>query len=88
MPYWGQLINMINPIAHFTEILKYIILKGTTIHDLKFYLIGFIAFAVIINTITILFTKILFNKHFLPINFIKIDIKEYKINMKFLFKLS
>ena len=23
MPYWGQLINMINPIAHFTEILKY-----------------------------------------------------------------
>ncbi|HON20567.1 MAG TPA: ABC transporter permease, partial [Bacteroidales bacterium] len=52
MPYWGQLINMINPIAHFTEILKYIILKGTTIHDLKFYLIGFIAFAVIINTIT------------------------------------
>ncbi len=53
MPYWGQIINVVNPIAHFTEILKYIILKGTTIHDLKIYLIGFSAFAVIINVITI-----------------------------------
>lgn len=53
MPAWGQTINLINPIAHFMEILKYIILKGTSFYDLKGYFIGLSAFAVVVNTITI-----------------------------------
>lgn len=57
MPKWGQTINTINPIAHFMEILKYIILKGTTLRDLKVYLIGLSIFAVVVNTINILLYK-------------------------------
>ncbi len=57
MPVWGQTINIVNPLAHFTEILKYIILKGTTYHDLKTYLIGFSIFAVIVNSINIALYK-------------------------------
>jgi len=57
MPAWGQKINTINPIAHFMEILKYIILKGTTFHDLRAYFIGLSIFAVVINTINITLYK-------------------------------
>lgn len=57
MPVWGQTINIINPIAHFMEILKYIILKGTRFHDIYGYFIGFSAFALIINVITITLYK-------------------------------
>lgn len=53
MPKWGQTINIINPIAHFMEILKYIVLKGTSFSDLKGYFIGLSVFAVVVNTITI-----------------------------------
>ncbi|MDD2622291.1 MAG: ABC transporter permease [Bacteroidales bacterium] len=57
MPTWGQTVNIVNPIAHFMEILKYIILKGTRFQDLYAYFFGFSAFALIINAITITLYK-------------------------------
>lgn len=57
MPSWARTINLVNPIAHFIVILKSIILKGSTLFDLRYYLTGISIFAVIVNSITVIFYK-------------------------------
>jgi len=57
MPHWAQTLNLVNPIAHFIVILKSIILKGSTLFDLRYYFIGISLFALIVNTITVVFYK-------------------------------
>lgn len=57
MPQWAQIMNLINPIAHFMEILRSIILKGSSLIDMRFYLLGMTIFALISNAITMIFYK-------------------------------
>jgi ABC-2 type transport system permease protein len=57
MPPWAKTLNLINPIAHFIVILKSIILKGSSLFDLRNYFIGIFLFAFIVNSITVIFYK-------------------------------
>ncbi|MDR1878336.1 MAG: ABC transporter permease [Bacteroidales bacterium] len=57
MPHWARTLNLVNPIAHFIVILKSIILKGSTLFDLRYYLTGISLFALIVNSIMIVFYK-------------------------------
>jgi len=57
MPSWARTLNLTNPIAHFIVILKSIILKGSTLFDLRNYLIGISLFALVVNSITVVFYK-------------------------------
>ena len=57
MPQWAQIMNLVNPIAHFIVILKSIILKGSSLVDMRFYLLGMTIFAIVTNAITIVFYK-------------------------------
>lgn len=57
MPQWAQIMNLVNPIAHFMEILRSIILKGSSLVDLRYYLLGMSIFAVVSNAITIVCYK-------------------------------
>jgi ABC-2 type transport system permease protein len=57
MPQWAKTLNLINPISHFIVILKSIILKGSSLFELRYYLIGISLFAFIVNSITVIFYK-------------------------------
>ena len=57
MPNWMQTVNLVNPIAHFMEILKCVILKGSRLMDLKMYLVGISIFALLTNAVTIISYK-------------------------------
>ena len=57
MPKWAQIMNLVNPIAHFMEILRSIVLKGSSLVDMRFYLLGMSLFAVFSNAITIVCYK-------------------------------
>jgi ABC-2 type transport system permease protein len=57
MPPIARTLNLANPIAHFIVILKSIILKGSTLFDLRSYLTGISLFALIVNSITVIFYK-------------------------------
>jgi ABC-2 type transport system permease protein len=57
MPKSARIFNLINPIAHFIVILKSIILKGSSLYELRNYLIGISLFALIVNSITVIFYK-------------------------------
>ena len=57
MPKVVRTLNLANPIAHFIVILKSIILKGSSLFDLRIYLFGISIFALIVNGITVFFYK-------------------------------
>jgi ABC-2 type transport system permease protein len=57
MPKWAKILNMVNPISHFIVILKSIILKGSSLFEMRNYLIGISLFALIANSITVIFYK-------------------------------
>jgi ABC-2 type transport system permease protein len=57
MPPTIKILNLANPISHFIVILKSIILKGSTLFDLRIYLMGISLFALIVNGITVIFYK-------------------------------
>ena len=57
MPNAVKTLNAANPIAHFIVILKSIILKGSTLFDLRYYLVGISLFALVVNGITVGFYR-------------------------------
>jgi ABC-2 type transport system permease protein len=57
MPTPVKVFNLVNPIAHFMNVLKCIILKGSMLKDLWGYFWGISCFAVVVNAITIVFYK-------------------------------
>lgn len=54
MPEWAQYITYFNPLRYFTQIMRMIYLKGSTLGDLSVQLGALAAFAVVLNTIAIL----------------------------------
>ncbi|HPK10370.1 MAG TPA: ABC transporter permease, partial [Saprospiraceae bacterium] len=36
MPEWAQFITKLNPVTYFIDVMRRVILKGSTIHELQF----------------------------------------------------
>jgi ABC-2 type transport system permease protein len=49
MPGWAQWITKLNPVAYFIEVIRLVILKGSTLSDISTQLIIIGAFAVVLN---------------------------------------
>lgn len=49
MPQWAQYIAKINPVAYFVEVIRMVVLKGSSLSDIKGQLFTMDCFAVILN---------------------------------------
>lgn len=49
MPQWAQIITKFNPVRYFIEVMRMVILKGSTLRDVASQFITVIVFAVILN---------------------------------------
>jgi ABC-2 type transport system permease protein len=49
MPDWAKTISKFNPVTYFIEVMRMIVLKGSTFTDIKYHLLKIIAFAVVLN---------------------------------------
>jgi ABC-2 type transport system permease protein len=49
MPGWAQWITKLNPVAYFIEVIRLVILKGSTLSDISTQLMTIGAFAVVLN---------------------------------------
>jgi ABC-2 type transport system permease protein len=49
MPYWAQLITKVNPVSYFIEVMRMVVLKGSTLSDIMSQLLTMLGFAVILN---------------------------------------
>lgn len=49
MPMWAQLFTKFNPVTYFIEVIRMVVLKGSTLYDIRFHLLAATAFAVVLN---------------------------------------
>lgn len=54
MPDWAQMIAKINPITYFIDVMRLVVLKGSSLHNVGYHLIIVLIFAVVFNTWAIL----------------------------------
>jgi ABC-2 type transport system permease protein len=54
MPEWAQVIARCNPVTYFMEVVRMIILKGSTFADIKYHLLIITGFALTFNTWAVL----------------------------------
>lgn len=50
MPTWAQLFTKFNPVSYFIEVIRMVVLKGSTLFDIRFHLLIAASFAVVLNT--------------------------------------
>lgn len=49
MPGWAQVIAYINPVTYFIEVMRMVVLKGSTFSDIKIQFLIMVGFAVVFN---------------------------------------
>ena len=54
MPYWAQVFTKFNPVAYFIDVMRMVVLKGSSLYDIRFHLLIVFAFAVVLNGFAIL----------------------------------
>jgi ABC-2 type transport system permease protein len=50
MPEWAQWITKLNPVAYFIEVMRMVVLKGSSLADIKYHLLTVLGFGVVLNT--------------------------------------
>ncbi len=50
MPKWAQLITRVNPVSYFIEVMRMVVLKGSSLGDIKNQLLTMLGFAVFLNS--------------------------------------
>jgi len=54
MPRWAQYITYINPVSYFIDVLRMVILKGSSLYDLRNHFMVITAFALVLNAVAII----------------------------------
>ena len=53
MPTWAQYLTIPNPVAHFVEVMRSVLLKGSTFYDVRFNFQVTFILAIIFNTVAV-----------------------------------
>ncbi|MCO6466673.1 MAG: ABC transporter permease [Bradyrhizobiaceae bacterium] len=49
MPEWAQVVTRFTPIRYFIEVMRMVVLKGSTLYDVRFHLLAVVGFALFFN---------------------------------------
>ena len=49
MPVWAQWITRFNPVSYFIEVMRMVMLKGSSLIDIRFHIVAILGFAVFFN---------------------------------------
>ncbi|HNP95105.1 MAG TPA: ABC transporter permease [Cyclobacteriaceae bacterium] len=50
MPAWAQTFTKFNPVSYFIEVMRMVVLKGSSLYDIRYHLLIVAAFGVFLNT--------------------------------------
>lgn len=53
MPRWGQIINWFNPLAYFSRVIRMVLLKGSSLWDIRNELLIMLFYGIVTNTLAI-----------------------------------
>jgi ABC-2 type transport system permease protein len=54
MPSWAQIIAKINPVTYFIEVMRMVVLKGSSLYDIRYHLLMVLLFGIVFNSLAIL----------------------------------
>jgi len=57
MPRWAQYINEFNPIRYFVEVMRMVMLKGSSLADITSHIVKTIIFAIVMNVLAVISYK-------------------------------
>ncbi|MBL7744782.1 MAG: ABC transporter permease [Chitinophagaceae bacterium] len=49
MPEWAQAITKVNPVSYFIDVMRMVVLKGSSLTDIKYHLLTVLGFAIFFN---------------------------------------
>ncbi|MBS1921578.1 MAG: ABC transporter permease [Bacteroidetes bacterium] len=49
MPGWAKMITKFNPVTYFIEVMRMVVLKGSSLTDIRYHLLAITGFAVVLN---------------------------------------
>jgi ABC-2 type transport system permease protein len=53
MPMWAQKFTKFNPVTYFIEVMRMVVLKGSSLYDIRFHLLKVLIFGVVFNSLAI-----------------------------------
>jgi ABC-2 type transport system permease protein len=53
MPQWAQTFTKFNPVAYFIEVMRMVVLKGSSLHDIRFHLLKVLLFGIVFNSLAV-----------------------------------
>lgn len=54
MPKWAQIFTKFNPVTYFIEVMRMVVLKGSTLYDIRYHLYTVLLFGIVLNSLAIL----------------------------------
>ena len=53
MPHWAQQITFFNPVSHFIEVMRRVLVKGANLSDIKYQIVVLASFAVVVIALAV-----------------------------------
>jgi ABC-2 type transport system permease protein len=53
MPAWAQIIASFNPVTYFIEVMRMVVLKGSTLYDIRYHLLKVLIFGLVFNGLAV-----------------------------------
>ena len=53
MPMWAQIITKFNPVTYFIEVMRMVILKGSSLYDIRFHMAIVLLFGLVLNGLAV-----------------------------------
>ncbi len=53
MPRWAQIFTKFNPVSYFIDVMRMVVLKGSSLYDIRFHLLIEFLFAIVLNGLAV-----------------------------------
>ncbi|HWA36056.1 MAG TPA: ABC transporter permease [Cyclobacteriaceae bacterium] len=53
MPQWAQIFTKFNPVSYFIEVMRMVVLKGSTLYDIRTHVVIVFVFAIVLNSFAV-----------------------------------
>ena len=53
MPVWAQWVTKFNPVTYFIEVMRMVVLKGSTLFDIRYHILAVTIFAIVLNSLAV-----------------------------------
>jgi ABC-2 type transport system permease protein len=53
MPKWAQIFTRFNPVSYFIDVMRMVVLKGSSLYDIRFHLFKVLLFGIFVNGLAV-----------------------------------